>query len=226
MPPILEVRNVAKTYGRTPVLREVNFAVEAGSYTAVVGRSGSGKSTLFRIIAALERPDTGQVVIDGTPTASMDDDALSDLRLRRIGLVFQSYNLLPELSVLENVRLPLDLTGRKRKEADARANELLGLVHMTHAAKRPPSVLSGGEAQRVAVARALANDPAILLADEPTGSLDRKNAEGILDLFDALNHTLGTTILLVTHDPIAMARAHASLEMEDGLLRPPLVRQI
>lgn len=219
MQPTLEARALSKAYGGNQILRDISFSLKQGSYTAIVGRSGSGKSTLFRILAGLEHPDTGTVVCDGVALSSMTEDERADLRLRRIGLVFQSYNLLPDLTVLENVRLPLDISGTPRKLGGERGRKLLDLVNMGHTATRRPNVLSGGEAQRVAIARALANDPSIILADEPTGSLDRANAESILGVFDKLNSELGATILLITHDPLAMGRAHRLLEVQDGHLR-------
>lgn len=223
MPDVLTVSNVRKAYGSVEVLRGVSFSLRRGSMTTLTGRSGSGKSTLFKLIAGLDHPTSGQILIEGVDNASMDDEAASDLRLRRLGLVFQSLNLLPDLSAAQNVRLPLDLAGVPRREADARVAELLTLVGLEHAASARPARLSGGEAQRAAIARALANRPALVLADEPTSALDRDNAENVLRLFDDLNRSLGATILIISHDPLAVSRARARLHIDDGVVGPPLV---
>lgn len=220
---VLEVVDVRRSYGRAEVLRGVSFALKKGSITTLTGRSGSGKSTLFKLIAGLDKPTSGEVRIEGVDTAKLDDAAASHLRLARLGLVFQELNLLPDLTAAQNVRLPLDLAGVKRAEATARAGELLRLVGLDHAADARPARLSGGEAQRAAIARALANRPALLLADEPTSALDRENAENVLGLFDEVNRTLGTTVLLISHDPLAVARARTRLHIDDGVIGRPLV---
>ena len=219
MAPILRVEALAKQYGDAAVLRGLSFALPRATITLLTGRSGSGKSTLFKLLAALDRPTSGSIVLDGVDITKLDDDELADLRLRRLGLVFQSFNLIPDLTAHHNVRLPLDLAGTPRAQANERAEELLRVVGLAERARSRPNILSGGEQQRVAVARALANNPAILLADEPTGNLDRKNAENIYALFAEINARLGTTVLIVTHDEAATRRFPRRLELEDGVLR-------
>ncbi|MFA5862740.1 MAG: ABC transporter ATP-binding protein [Candidatus Thermoplasmatota archaeon] len=213
---VLEVRGVSKSFGTTSILRDVHFTVPRGTIATVTGRSGSGKSTLFKLLAGLDRPTRGEILVEGSNIATLDDARMSDVRLRRIGLVFQSFNLLPDLTVLENVRLPMDIAGKPRREAKRRAEELLDLVHIAPLADKLPNVLSGGETQRTAIARALANDPAILLADEPTGSLDAANAENVLRVFEEINKELGTTVLVVTHDALAVGRFARSMTLADG----------
>ncbi len=216
---VVEARSVTRRFGDAVILRDVTFRVPRGGLVAVTGRSGGGKSTLLKLLAGLDRPTSGEVLIEGRDISSLDDDAMSDVRLRRIGLVLQAANLLPDLTVIENVRLPLALAGRPRGEGLERATELLRLVGMeSHAAKRP-SVLSGGEMQRTAIARALANDPAVILADEPTGSLDADNARIVLDLIEDLHRRLGTTVVVATHDPLVVERVHARLSLDGGAVR-------
>jgi lipoprotein-releasing system ATP-binding protein len=218
--PAVETVALAKSYGETHVLRDVTFAVPRGAMLTITGRSGSGKSTLFKLLAGLDRPTSGRVVIDGTDISRMDDKALSDMRLRHVGLVFQTFNLLPDLTIAENVRLPMDIAGVPRKDAAARAHELLALLGLDARAERLPNVLSGGEAQRAAIARALANRPALLLADEPTGSLDEHNANHVLDAFEEINKALGASVLIVTHDDLVTHRFPAGYDMQDGRLVP------
>lgn len=223
---MVEVRGLARSYGHVPVLRDIDFDLASGSMTTLTGRSGSGKSTLFKLLAALDRPDRGTIRIDGTDIAALDDEAASQMRLRTIGLVFQSSNLLPDLTVRENVRLPLDIAGVPRATAESRAADLLRLVDLKAHAEKRPNLLSGGEAQRAAIARGLANEPRILLADEPTGSLDRANADNVLDLFESVN-ALGTTVLIISHDPIVTERIPLRIHLEDGRIthaRPPIGR--
>lgn len=209
---------MCRSYGSTQVLRDVDLAIAAGSIATLTGRSGSGKSTLFKILSGLDRPTSGEVVIDAVPLSQLDDAAASDVRLRHVGLVFQSFNLLPDLTALENVRLPLDIAGVARKEAQARALELLQLLDMTARADSLPHRLSGGEAQRVAVARAMANSPRIVLADEPTGNLDAANAHNVLDAFADINRKTGTAVLIITHDNLAVQRFGEGYHIEDGRL--------
>lgn len=219
MEPIIEVVALSKSYGARTVLRDVDLVVDAGSMVAVTGRSGSGKSTLFKLLAGLDRPTSGRVLVDGTDVASLDDAQASELRLRKIGLVFQSFNLLPDLTVAENVRLPMDIAGTRRAEADERTQGLLELLGIReHAAKRP-NALSGGESQRVAIARSLANRPRVILADEPTGALDRGNAENVLAAFDEVNRALGTTVLIVSHDQLVIDHVPQRLELDEGTVR-------
>lgn len=220
-PPTLELRGVHRAYGAREVLRGVDLAVPAGALLTLTGRSGSGKSTILRLAAGLDRPSSGEVLIEGRDIAKLDDAELSRIRLRRLGIVFQSANLLPDLTVMQNVRLPLDLAGVPRGRGDERVRDLLRLVGLgDHAAARPAS-LSGGEAQRVAFARSLANEPAILLADEPTAALDSENAATVLDTIEDIHAARGASILLVTHDPLVMGRFGERLHIEDGRLVPP-----
>lgn len=184
--------------------------------TVLSGRSGSGKSTLFKLLAGLDRPTSGVIEIEGTDITRLDDGELADLRLCKLGLVFQSSNLLPTLTAFENVRLPMDFLGVRSSEAGQRTRDLLDVVGVTHRADARPNLLSGGEQQRVAIARALANRPALVIADEPTASLDRKTADVILDLLVEVNASLGTTILLISHDEVAHRRAARHMHIDDG----------
>lgn len=210
---------MSKTYGATRVLSEIDLDIERRAMVAVTGRSGSGKSTLFKLIAGLDRPTSGSVLIEGVDVSGLSDEEISALRLHRLGLVFQAFNLLPDLTIQENVRLPLDIARVPRQAARVRAEQLLDLLGIGGHASKKPHQLSGGEQQRAAIARALANNPAIVLADEPTGSLDRANAENVLHAFDDINRKLGTTVLLITHDPLAIQHLGAQIELVDGRAR-------
>ena len=219
---VLEVRGLRKSYETDrdiPVraLRGLDLTVQAGEFVAISGPSGCGKSTLLNVIAGLEVPDEGSVRIKGDEVTGRSEDQLAHLRRRHIGMVFQFYNLLDELSVEQNVALPAMLGGRKRKAAEARARDLLGLLGLADRAGSSPSVLSGGQRQRLAVARALANDPTLLLADEPTGALDSEGSAEIAALFRRLNRD-GQTIILVTHDPGVATQATRVARMADGAI--------
>lgn len=219
MAQLLEARRVSKVLGARTILRDLDISIEKGALLTVTGRSGSGKSTLLKLLSGLDRPSSGQVLLEGVDLATLDDAQLSEIRLRRIGLLFQSPMLLPDMSVRENVLLPLQLAGVARAAAEARATELLTIVGVEALAPKRPNSLSGGEAQRVSIARALANQPAIVFADEPTSGLDRANAENVLQLLERINRQLGTTVLIATHDPVAIARARQRLEIEEGEAR-------
>ena len=212
----LEARAVSKRYGDVAVLDSVDIAVPQGTLALVTGRSGSGKSTLFKLLAGLDRPTSGHIYVEGRDIAALPDDEVSDLRLSRLGLVFQSFNLLPDLTVAENVRLPMDIAHLDRDQAHERVGELLELLGVDHRRDNLPHTLSGGEQQRVAIARALVMRPAIVLADEPTGNLDRKNAENVLAAFRSVNEQLRATVLIITHDPLAMELVEDHYHIEDG----------
>jgi len=207
-------KQVASGTERLVILHEVNLSVEAGESLAIVGASGSGKSTLLGLLAGLDLPTAGRVEIDGTDLSALDEDARAALRGRKIGFVFQSFQLLPALTALENVALPLELAGLG--DAEARAGEALARVGLSERLRHYPRTLSGGEQQRVAIARAFATGPVLLFADEPTGNLDTTTGGQIVDLLFALNRERGTTLVLVTHDARLAARCSRSIEIVAG----------
>ncbi len=214
---MLEIKGITKIYGegnnRVVALNNVSFGVNKGDFIAIMGPSGSGKSTLLNIIGGLDCLSSGEVILDGERIDTLDEDALVDIRRGKIGYVFQQYHLLPSLTALENVLLPLTFSGVEGQ--DGKALDLLQRVGLGKRAGHKPSQLSGGEQQRVAIARALVNDPLITLADEPTGNMDRKTGAEILDLFDQLNRE-GSTIIMVTHNPEAAERAKEIIVLQDG----------
>jgi putative ABC transport system ATP-binding protein len=213
---IIEVSGVYKAFenGRIRALNGADLRVKSGEFVAVMGPSGCGKSTLLHLIAALETPDSGTISVGGTDLA--DHRNLSQFRAREVGLVFQMHNLLPTLTAGENIQIPMFESRLSSRERKTRADQLLSLVGLTGKGDQRPTELSGGERQRVAVARALANDPVILLADEPTGSLDSKAGQRILDLLEELRVERGLTIVLITHDPGIASRADRIVRMLDG----------
>ena len=215
---MLIVQDLQKSYrsgGRElTVLRDVNFSVSPGEFVAVVGPSGSGKTTLLGLMAGLDRPSRGSVTLDGVDLAALSEDGRARLRRERIGFVFQAFQLIPTLTASENVRVPLELGGRDG--AAARADELLGRVGLGGRGHHYPAQLSGGEQQRVAVARAFVHSPSILFADEPTGNLDAATGGRIVELLTELNRELGTTLILVTHDPDLAAQAGRVIRLADG----------
>ena len=215
---MIALRGVSKTVpsgsGTLTILHPLDLVVPARQVMAITGPSGSGKSTLLGLIAGLDSPSTGQIAIDGTDITSLDEDALARLRGRRIGFVFQFFHLLPSLTALENVLIPMEIAGVSG--ARARATALLQEVGLSERGHHYPSQLSGGEQQRVAIARALANEPPLLLADEPTGNLDSATGHHIIDLLLAINRSRGTTLVLVTHDPELAAVADAAIALRDG----------
>ncbi len=218
--PILETREVSKSYGSgdaaVAALRGISTKIEAGEFVAIMGPSGSGKSTLLTILGGVEVPSTGQVLLEGSDMAKLSDDDRTKIRRRRIGFIFQSFNLLPNLSAEENVALPMELDGKKRAEALQNAAEALDMVEMTHRRKHLPAQLSGGEQQRVAIARALAIRPAILLADEPTGNLDSRQSDRVAKLLTDLVTLRKQTIVMVTHDPSVATIAGRIIKIRDG----------
>ncbi len=218
--PIIQAHDVAKVFDtgkvRVPALRGVSFAVGRGEMVAIMGPSGSGKTTLLNCLAGLEAIDAGQILIDGTDIATMSDRSKTDYRARNMGFVFQFYNLLPVLSAVENVELPLVVSGVNTKEARQRAMRALELVRLGEWASHKPAELSGGQRQRVTIARALVNEPAIVWADEPTGDLDSETADEIMGLMQDLNRRQGQTFVLVTHDAGIGARCGRIIKMRDG----------
>jgi putative ABC transport system ATP-binding protein len=219
----VEVRNVHKTYRRdqleVPVLDDLSLEIQKGEYVALMGPSGSGKTTLLNLIGGIDKPTAGQVLVDGTDLASLDGSALARWRSRNIGYIFQLYNLMPVLTALQNVELPLLLVkGMKAKERRERAKTALSIVGLSDRLDHYPRQLSGGQEQRVAIARAVVTDPTLLLADEPTGDLDKKSAGEILELLETLNVKFEKTIVMVTHDPVAAERAHRLVHLDKGVL--------
>src|SRR4051812_6512549 len=217
---IIRAEGVVKVFDtgkvRVPALRGVSFAVGRGEMVAIMGPSGSGKTTLLNCLAGLEAIDSGQIIIDGTDIATMNDKRKTDYRAKNMGFVFQFYNLLPVLSAVENVELPLVVSGVNTKEARGRAMRALALVRLGEGASHKPAELSGGQRQRVTIARALVNEPAIVWADEPTGDLDSETADEIMRLMQDLNARHGQTFVLVTHDAGIGARCGRIIRMRDG----------
>jgi putative ABC transport system ATP-binding protein len=219
---LIEVQNLSKSYRRDsleiPVLRNISLNVAEGEFVALMGPSGSGKTTLLNLIAGIDKPTEGRILIAGINVTELTETELAAWRSRNVGFIFQFYNLIPVLTAVENVELPLILTPLSKKERRAHAETALEVVGLGDRMHHYPRQLSGGQEQRVAIARAIATDPMILVADEPTGDLDKVSAEGVLDLMDRLNHELNKTILMVTHDPRAAERARSLRHLEKGEL--------
>lgn len=222
MTAILEVQGVKKSYSLgkvlVPALQNVSFNVKEGEFLTIFGPSGSGKSTLLHLIGCLDRPDEGEIFIGGLNVLKLSDDKLAELRLTRIGFIFQFFNLLPRLTALKNVELPLTIAGVPEKEAVNIAEEMLKLVGLEARMNHKPYELSGGEQQRVAIARALINNPKIVLADEPTGNLDTKTGWEIVQFMKKLNEEKGQTFIVVTHDPHIAETADRIIHLKDGLI--------
>jgi putative ABC transport system ATP-binding protein len=220
--PLVRIRHLSKSYRRgsqrVPVLTDVNLSIEAGDFVAMMGPSGSGKTTLLNLIAGIDKPDGGELLVAAQDITRLSETELADWRARTVGFVFQFYNLMPVLTALENVELPLLLTGLTRKQRRNRAQLMLDLVGLTDRLEHYPNELSGGQQQRVAIARALVTDPVLIIADEPTGDLDRASAADILKLLDRLNVELRKTIAMVTHDPRAAEAAHHLIYLDKGQL--------
>jgi len=218
----VDVRRVRKIYQRDSqqivVLDGIDLQVPQGEFIALMGPSGSGKTTLLNLIAGIDRPTSGSVVVAGTDVSRLSEAALARWRSRHVGFIFQFYNLIPVLTAVENVELPLLLTSLSRRERRKRAMIALEVVGLSDRSKHYPRQLSGGQEQRVAIARAIVTDPDVLVADEPTGDLDARSAEDILDLMQTLNREFGKTIVMVTHDPRASHRAHSEKHLDKGLL--------
>ena len=215
---ILAIRHLSKSFGTHEVLRDIDFDVKKGDVISIIGASGSGKSTLMNMIGVLDRPTEGTYWLDGTDVEDAADDELSQIRNRKIGFVFQNFNLISRTNALRNVELPMMYAGLPQKKRTQRAEELLDLVGMGDRMLHQPNELSGGQKQRVAIARAMANDPAIILADEPTGALDSKTGRMVMDLFHQLNREQGKTIVLITHNQELAAETGRILTMRDGIL--------
>ena len=219
--PVILMRDIVKTYyigqpNELEILHGIDLTVQTGEFLSIVGESGSGKSTLMNVIGALDRPTSGTYELDREEVDSLDDATLSRIRNKKIGFVFQSFNLIPRVSALENVEVPLLYAGVPSKERRARAMDLLTMVGMEDRADHQPNELSGGQNQRVAIARAMANDPAILLADEPTGALDSETSHLVMDLFHQLHEERGKTIVLITHSNELAAETERIVKLSDG----------
>jgi putative ABC transport system ATP-binding protein len=220
--PLIQIQGLFKSYHRDsleiPVLKNVSLAIDEGEFIAFMGPSGSGKTTLLNLIAGIDKPTSGSILIAGTDISRLDETELAVWRSRNVGFIFQFYNLIPVLTALENVELPLILTPLSKKERRAHAETALQVVGLEARLHHYPRQLSGGQEQRVAIARAIVTDPAILVADEPTGDLDKTSAEEVLELMDRLNCELRKTVLMVTHDPRAAERARCVRHLEKGEL--------
>ena len=220
--PLVRLRDVHKRYRRgnqlVPVLAGISFDIAAGEFLALMGPSGSGKSTLLNLIAGIDRADSGELIVAGEDITRLDEADLADWRAKNIGFIFQFYNLMPVLDARENVELPLLLTGLSGRERRARAEFALEMVGLADRMDHTPNELSGGQQQRVAIARALVSDPTLIVADEPTGDLDRDSANDVLKLLQRLNDEVGKTIVMVTHDQRAAEAAHAIMHLEKGEL--------
>jgi len=215
---MIELQSVSKSYGRLNVIDRLSFTLEPRSLHSIVGASGAGKSTLLHIMGTLDRPDSGSVIFEGQDLTRMDDRSLARFRNQKLGFVFQFHHLLPEFTAVENVAMPLLIAGLSLKDSKSRAMESLDFMGIIDRAEHRPSELSGGEQQRVAVARAVVHRPVLLLADEPTGNLDSKNAAAVHDLFFRLRDEWGQTVALITHNPELADRADRRWVLSDGLL--------
>ncbi|MBQ4525865.1 MAG: ABC transporter ATP-binding protein [Bacteroidaceae bacterium] len=215
---MIELKGITKSFGSLQVLKGIDLTIEKGEVVSIVGPSGAGKTTLLRIMGTLDKADTGTLTIDGMEVGSLSERQLSEFRNRHIGFVFQFHQLLPEFTALENVMIPALIAGTSSKEADRRAKEMLELMGLSDRASHKPNELSGGEKQRVAVARALINRPSVIFADEPSGSLDTKNKEELHRLFFELRDKLGQTFVIVTHDEALATLTDRTIHMVDGCI--------
>jgi len=225
MPTVLEAREVNKSFASagvtTPVLHDISLCIAAGEFVAITGHSGSGKTTLLYLLGALDRPTSGQVLVDGADTSQMSEAALTQLRQNKIGFVFQFHFLLPEFSACDNVAIPAMLAGMRPEQAQAQAKALLEQVGLGHRLGHRPGQLSGGEQQRVSIARALVNQPRLMLADEPTGNLDSDNTEKVFALLQQLNRDTGLAVVFVTHNLELAARCQRTIALRDGRVVTP-----
>lgn len=215
---MIEIKDIKKSFGSLQVLKGINLHIGKGEIVSIVGPSGAGKTTLLQIIGTLDKPDSGQVIINGTDVGKLSGSKLSDFRNKHIGFVFQFHQLLPEFTAIENVMIPAFIAGMSKKDAQKRAEELLEFMGLADRAGHKPNELSGGEKQRVAVARALVNNPAVILADEPSGSLDSHNKEELHKLFFDLRDHFNQTFVIVTHDEHLAEITDRTIKMRDGML--------
>ncbi len=213
---MIEIKGVTKSFGSLQVLKGIDLCIEKGEVVSIVGPSGAGKTTLLQILGTLDKPDNGSVVVDGIETSTLSTNKLSEFRNKHLGFVFQFHQLLPEFTAIENIMIPAYIAGMKNKEAHNRAEELLEFMGLNDRANHKPNELSGGEKQRVAVARALMNNPAVILADEPSGSLDSKNKEELHKLFFDLRDKFGQTFVIVTHDETLATLTDRTIHLKDG----------
>ena len=213
---MIEIKGVTKSFGSLQVLKGIDLRIEKGEIVSIVGPSGAGKTTLLQILGTLDKPDSGSVVVDGTETSTLSTNKLSEFRNTHLGFVFQFHQLLPEFTAIENIMIPAYIAGMKPKETRSRAEELLAFMGLSDRATHKPNELSGGEKQRVAVARALMNNPAVILADEPSGSLDSKNKEELHKLFFDLRDKFGQTFVIVTHDETLATLTDRTIHLKDG----------
>lgn len=213
---MIEIKGVTKNFGSLQVLKGIDLRIEKGEIVSIVGPSGAGKTTLLQILGTLDKPDSGSVVVDGVETSTLSTNKLSEFRNTHLGFVFQFHQLLPEFTAIENIMIPAYIAGMKPKEARSRAEELLEFMGLNDRATHKPNELSGGEKQRVAVARALMNNPAVILADEPSGSLDSKNKEELHKLFFELRDKFGQTFVIVTHDETLATLTDRTIHLKDG----------
>ena len=217
---MIELDNITRSFGTLQVLKGISLKVERGEVVSITGPSGAGKTTLLQIMGSLDKPDGGSVLYDGQDITGMNEKEISAFRNRHIGFVFQFHQLLPEYTALENITIPMLIGGSSMGQATARAKELLAMLGLADRAEHKPSELSGGEKQRIAVARALANRPDVILADEPSGSLDSKNKEELHNLFFNLRDKLGQTFVIVTHDESLASKTDRTIHLLDGTIRP------
>lgn len=213
---MIAANNITKSFGQFTALRGVNLSIKKGEFVSIIGASGAGKTTLLQILGTLDKPDTGEVTINGTNVFALSDDEQAAFRNKHIGFVFQFHQLLPEFTALENIMIPALIAKKEKSEAEREAKELLAFMNLSERSDHKPSELSGGEKQRVAVARALINKPDVLLADEPTGSLDSKNKQDIHRLFCQLQKEMGQTLVVVTHDMEMASGSGRIINMQDG----------